>query len=220
MICNKEKESIIFMKKIVTVIVAAIALCLMLNESCEAAATTKATTKDSKTVSASDKTKQVKKTKKTNSTKKSKKSKNTKKSGKAKKKQTYTASDLRYMTSIIYCEARGESYAGQKAVGIVVMNRVRSKDFPNTIKDVIYESGQFSPVRSGSFNRALNIYDAQKAKNKFKSEMKTCRKAALEVLKGSTTIKVDGKNKEMKNYHFFSRSVKNAKFVLGGHQFK
>lgn len=214
------------MKKIVTVIVAAIALCLMLNTSCEAAATTKATTKDSKTVSASEKTKQVKKTKrtkktkKTNSTKKSKKSKNTKKSGNAKKEQKYTASDLRYMTSIIYCEARGESYAGQKAVGIVVMNRVRSKDFPDTIKEVIYQSGQFSPVRNGSFNRALGLYDAQKEKNKFKNEMKTCRKAAIEVLKGSTTIKVNGKNKEMKNYHFFSRSVKNAKFALGGHQFK
>lgn len=183
-------------KKIVTVIVATVALCMMLSLTCEAAATTKATTKDSKSVSTTKK--------------------NTKKSTKKK----YTASELRYMTSIIYCEARGESYAGQKAVGIVVMNRVRSKKFPNSIKKVIYQSGQFSPVRNGSLSRALSTYDRQKKNNKFKGEMKSCRKAAIEVLEGSTTIKVKGKNKEMKNYLFFSRYVRGAKYSLGAHQFK
>lgn len=186
-------------KKIVTVIVATVALCMMLSLTCEAAATTKATTKDSKSVSTSKK--------------------NTKKSTKKSKKK-YTASELRYMTSIIYCEARGESYAGQKAVGIVVMNRVRSKKFPNSIKKVIYQSGQFSPVRNGSLSRALSTYDRQKKNNKFKGEMKSCRKAAIEVLEGSTTIKVKGKNKEMKNYLFFSRYVRGAKYSLGAHQFK
>lgn len=186
-------------KKIVTVIVATVALCMMLSLTCEAAATTKATTKDSKSVSTTKK--------------------NTKKSTKKSKKK-YTASELRYMTSIIYCEARGESYAGQKAVGIVVMNRVRSKKFPNSIKKVIYQSGQFSPVRNGSLSRALSTYDRQKKNNKFKGEMKSCRKAAIEVLEGSTTIKVKGKNKEMKNYLFFSRYVRGAKYSLGAHQFK
>ena len=178
-------------KKIVTVIVATVALSLMLSISCEAAATTKATTKDSKAVETTKK-----------------------------EKREYTGSDLRYMTSIIYCEARGESYAGQKAVGIVVMNRVRSDAFPDSIKKVIYQRGQFSPVRNGSFSRALATYDKQNKKDKFKGEMKSCRKAAVEVLEGSTTIEVKGKTKQMKKYLFFSRYVRNAKYSLGGHQFK
>ena len=193
-------------KKIVTVIVATVALSIMLCLPCEAAATTKATTKDSTIVGGTE----------NNTTKNTTKKKKSKKT----KKKKYTASELRYMTSIIYCEARGECYAGQKAVGIVVMNRVRSKKFPNSVKKVIYQSGQFSPVRSGSFSSALQIYDKQKKKNKFKGEMKSCRKAAIEALEGSTTIKVKGKTKQMKKYLFFSRYVRNAKYSLGGHQFK
>ncbi len=167
-------------KNLVTVIVAGFALCLMLSTTCEAAATTKATTKERK----------------------------------------YTQSELRYMTSIIYCEARGESAAGRKAVGIVVMNRVRSKEFPNTVKDVIYQRGQFSPVRNGSMSRALSLYDQQKKKGKFNRDMTNCRKAAEEALKGSTTVKVRGKKKEMKKYLYFSRYIRNAKFQLGNHQFR
>lgn len=132
----------------------------------------------------------------------------------------YTAKELRYMTSIIYAEANGESYAGKKAVGIVVMNRVRNKQFPNTVKGVIYQSGQFSPVRNGSLNRAMSMYDQQKKAGKMKGAMKSCMKAAKSVLNGSTTIKVKGKNKQMKKYLFFSRYVSGAKYSLGGHQFK
>lgn len=190
------------MKRIVTVIV--VAVCLLLSLSCEAAAATKATTKV-KTITIS-KEKQTKKAKKTQNKKKS--------------KEKYTASELRYMTTIIYCEARGESYAGKKAVGIVVMNRVRSKKFPNSIKEVIYQKGQFSPVRNGSLNKALKIYDKQKKNGKIKGDMKSCMKAAKEVLNGSTTIKVKGKTKQMKNYLFFSQHIRNAKYRLGAHQFK
>ena len=64
-------------------------------------------------------------------------------------KKSYKKSDLRLMASIINCEAGGESYQGKLAVGIVVMNRVSSKAFPNTIRKVIYQRGQFSPVRNG-----------------------------------------------------------------------
>ena len=167
-------------KKLVTVIVAGFALCLMLSTTCEAAATTKATTKE----------------------------------------RQYTQSELRYMTCIIYCEARGESAVGRKAVGIVVMNRVRSKQFPDTVKEVIYQQGQFSPVRNGSMRRALSLYDQQKEKGKFNRDMKNCRKAAKEALKGSTTVKVKGRKKEMKKYLFFSRYIPNAKFRLEHHQFR
>lgn len=192
-------------KKIVTVIVAGFALCLMLNLPCEAAATTKATTKATVTSKLDKSTKKI--------------AKKAKSKAKSKKKQ-YTASELRYMTSIIYCEARGESYQGKKAVGIVVMNRVRSDKFPNTVKKVIYQSGQFSPVRNGSLDSALNKYDKMKKKGKFTGSMKSCMKVAKEVLNGSTTIKVKGKKKQMKNYLYFSRYVSGAKFQLGAHQFK
>ncbi|MDO5154489.1 MAG: cell wall hydrolase [Eubacteriales bacterium] len=172
-------------KKLVTVIVAAFAICVMFGLPCEASATTKATTKEDKA-----------------------------------EKREYTASELRYMTSIIYCEARGESFAGQKAVGIVVMNRMRSDLFPNTVKEVIYQRGQFSPVRNGYMRNALKIYDKQKKNKKWSSDMKSCRKAAIQALEGSTVIKVDGKKKQMEQYLFFSRYVRGAKYKLGGHQFK
>lgn len=136
------------------------------------------------------------------------------------KKQTYTDQELRYMTSIIYCEARGESYAGQKAVGIVVMNRKRSKEFPSSIKKVIYQRGQFTPASNGSLDKALSLYDKYSADGKFKGEMPDCYKAAKEALEGSTTVKVHGKEKDMKDYLYFSRYIRNAKYTLGHHQFK
>lgn len=132
----------------------------------------------------------------------------------------YTAQELRYMTCIIYCEARGESYAGQKAVGIVVMNRKNSDDFPDSIEDVIYQKGQFTPARNGSLTKAFAAYDKQNKNDKFKDEMKSCRKAAIEVLKGSTFIKAGGEEKDMGDYLFFSRYIKGAKYTLGHHQFK
>lgn len=63
--------------------------------------------------------------------------------------------DVFLLAAIIHCEARGESYEGQVAVGAVVLNRVNSSKFPNTIKEVIYQSGQFSPVANGSLERVL-----------------------------------------------------------------
>lgn len=206
------------LKRIVTVIVAGLAVCLMFYLPCNAAATMKDTTKVKAVVMTSKKVntsaaKQKKVTSKT--TKKTKKI-----SEKKKSKKEYTDSELRYMTCIIYCEARGESYAGQKAVGIVVMNRMRSKLFPNSIKKVIYQSGQFSPVRNGSFNIALQKYDQQKKKGKMQSDMKSCKRAAIDALEGSTTVTVKGRKKQMKSYLFFSRYIPNAKYQLGAHQFK
>jgi len=56
--------------------------------------------------------------------------------------------DTELLARLIYAEARGESYRGKVAVGAVVMNRVRDKDFPGTIKGVIYQQGQFAPIAS------------------------------------------------------------------------
>ena len=68
-------------------------------------------------------------------------------------KNRYNKQKLRLMSAIIYAEAGSECYAGKKAVGIVIMNRVRSKDFPGTLKEVIYQPGQFCPAGSGWLDR-------------------------------------------------------------------
>ena len=62
------------------------------------------------------------------------------------------SSDLNLLSRLVYGEARGEPYTGQVAVGAVVMNRVKSSSFPNTISGVIYQSGAFDAVRDGQIN--------------------------------------------------------------------
>ena len=64
----------------------------------------------------------------------------------------YTNSDLYLLAKCIYAEARGESYTGQVAVGAVILNRVASSKFPNTISGVIYQKGAFTAVSDGQIN--------------------------------------------------------------------
>lgn len=56
---------------------------------------------------------------------------------------------LKLLAAIIFCEAGNQSYEGQVAVGAVIMNRVNSSKFPNTIEEVIYQKGQFTPAQNG-----------------------------------------------------------------------
>lgn len=63
-----------------------------------------------------------------------------------------TTSDLQLMARAINGEARGEPYEGQVAVGAVILNRVKSSKFPNTIAGVIYQSGAFTAVSDGQIN--------------------------------------------------------------------
>lgn len=63
--------------------------------------------------------------------------------------------DVSLLAALIYCEAGNQSYEGMVAVGAVVMNRVNSPSFPNTISEVIYQSGQFTPASSGALASAL-----------------------------------------------------------------
>ena len=62
------------------------------------------------------------------------------------------SSNVNLLARLIYGEARGEPYTGQVAVGAVVMNRVRSSSFPNSISGVIYQAGSFDAVRDGQIN--------------------------------------------------------------------
>ena len=83
---------------------------------------------------------------------------------------TSGASDIQLMARAINGEARGEPYEGQVAVGAVILNRVKSSKFPNTIAGVIYQSGAFTAVADGQINQPIaegsTVYKAaQDAKN-------------------------------------------------------
>ena len=79
-------------------------------------------------------------------------------------------SDIQLMARAINGEARGEPYEGQVAVGAVILNRVKSSKFPNTIAGVIYQQGAFTAVADGQINSPISegstVYKAaQDAKN-------------------------------------------------------
>ncbi len=63
--------------------------------------------------------------------------------------------DIRLLAALIYCEAGNQPYEGQVAVGAVVLNRVQSGVYPNSIQEVIYQSGQFGPAMTGWLNTVL-----------------------------------------------------------------
>ena len=82
------------------------------------------------------------------------------------------------LAALIQCEAGSESYEGQVAVGAVVMNRVRSAAYPDSIHGVIYASGQFTPAMTGKLNSVYEsgrIYDS-------------CIRAAEEALSGVSNV--------------------------------
>ena len=92
--------------------------------------------------------------------------------------QGVNAEEMELLAALIQCEAGGESYVGQVAVGNVVMNRVASVRHPNTITDVVYARGQFSPVKNGSLKRTLNSGRISES----------CRRAALEAVAGASPV--------------------------------
>lgn len=63
------------------------------------------------------------------------------------------AAEKELLASLIFCEAGNQPYEGQVAVGAVVMNRIKSSSYPDTMEEVIYQSGQFSPAMSGWLDR-------------------------------------------------------------------
>lgn len=67
-----------------------------------------------------------------------------------------TSSDLSLLSHVVYGEARGEAYTGQVAVAAVVLNRVRSSSFPNSIAGVVYQAGAFDCVGDGQINYTPN----------------------------------------------------------------
>ncbi len=64
----------------------------------------------------------------------------------------YSSSDVYLLARTIYAEGRGEPYSGQVAIGAVVLNRVKSPDFPNTVAGVVYQKNAFTAVTDGQIN--------------------------------------------------------------------
>ncbi len=91
---------------------------------------------------------------------------------------TFAEGDRELLAQLIYCEAGGEPYAGKVAVGAVVMNRVMSSVYPDTVVGVIYQNKQFSPVGSGRLALAL-------AEGRATAE---CYQAADEAMSGVTNV--------------------------------
>lgn len=112
---------------------------------------------------------------------------------------TTGAGDAAMLAALVECEAGGESYEGQLAVASVVVNRVRSASFPNTVSGVIYQGGQFSPVASGRFALVLS-----------RGASGSCAQAANAALSGGTNVS---------SLYFRNVSSGMAGTVIGNHVF-
>ena len=108
--------------------------------------------------------------------------------------------DVTLLAALIQCEAGSQNYEGQLAVGAVVCNRIRSSRYPNTLRGVIYQSGQFGPAHNGALSRRLG-----------RSISSSCVRAAQEALGGADNV-----NGAL---HFQSTRSGKEGIVIGGHVF-
>ena len=116
----------------------------------------------------------------------------------------YVSSDHRLLSKLVHAEARGEPYKGQVAVAAVVLNRVASSSFPNTVSGVIYQPGAFSCVSNGSINATPDS---------------SCIRAALDALNGwdpTGGCLYYYNPKTAQDKWIFSRTVQT---VIGNHSF-
>ena len=109
------------------------------------------------------------------------------------------ADQTRLLAALIQCEAGNQPYEGKVGVGAVVMNRIRSGAYPNSLEGVIYASGQFTPALNGKVSR---VYEG--------SISDSCLQAAKDALGGSTTVG---------SATHFKRSGNHDGVVIGNHVF-
>ena len=119
--------------------------------------------------------------------------------GKKNPKKLPSKDEIRLLAAITYLEAGNQSYYGKQCVASVVVNRVKSSRFPDTLKGVIYQSGQFTPAINGTLNA---LY---RSKKKIQSQ---CMKAAEEILTNGSVLK---------GYYFFNGCYGDKK--IGDHYF-
>ena len=119
-----------------------------------------------------------------------------------------TSSDLNLLARVVYGEARGEAYVGQVAVAAVVLNRVESASFPNTIAGVVYQSGAFDCVADGQINLTPDS---------------TAVKAAQDALNGwdphlRVSVLLQSRDGDVRMDAFPSRQAgdRESQFLLGG----
>ena len=114
----------------------------------------------------------------------------------------FTEDDRYLLANLIYCEAGNQPYEGQIAVGAVVINRMMSGAFPNTLSGVVYQKNQFEPVSTGRLALALARNDATEA----------CYNAADAAMSGQSPVG---------DCIFFRTPIPEVepKYVIGGHIF-
>lgn len=113
-----------------------------------------------------------------------------------------TTDDLVLFAAILECEAGSSNYNALLAVATIIMNRVQSPDYPNTIKGVVYQKGQFSPTWNGSLNRVLR-----------RGPRSLCYQAAQDALNGARLSAV------AHCYQFRSASTGRPGIEIGGNVF-
>ena len=127
-----------------------------------------------------------------------------------------SSTELKYLASLVFAEAGSEPYTGKVAVANVVINRCKSKKFPNTVKKVITQRGQFGPYSNGQLNKAMKKYSkgyftkpGAKYKN-YRNSLTAVKKA----IGGYSTV---GQRRYF-NGKRHSRPRKNQK-IIGNHRF-
>ncbi len=110
-----------------------------------------------------------------------------------------TEAEVRLLATLVYLEAGNQSYYGKQCVASVVVNRMESSRFPNTLKGVIYQSGQFTPAMNGSLDSLVHSKKTIQAQ---------CVKAARTVLTSGSVLK---------GYYFFNTYYGSKK--IGDHYF-
>ncbi len=133
--------------------------------------------------------------------------------------------DETLLSYIIYCEAGNQPYAGKLAVGYVIMNRVYSQIFPaSTVREVVYQSGQFSPVWNSMLDRVLN--DPTVVNAECKAAAKAVMKKRAKFASGKTVkLNVDGTKVDFPHLYFlspsdyWSRGMSSSHIQIGGHIF-
>ncbi|AWX56654.1 MULTISPECIES: cell wall hydrolase [Brevibacillus] len=112
--------------------------------------------------------------------------------------------DMELLARLVYAEGRGEPYEGQVAIAAVVLNRVASDEFPNTVREVIYAPNAFSPVHDGNLTHKSN---------------ESTRKAVQDAL--------NGKDPSNGSLYFFNPDTATSKWIwsrpvtveIGNHRF-
>ena len=112
-----------------------------------------------------------------------------------------TTSEIMLMAAVIQCEAGGECYEGQVAVGAVILNRVRSSKYPNSISNVVYAPAQFTPASNGKVDRVLASGTVRQS----------CIRAAQEAVNGIDPTGGCVSFRQTRSGH--------SGFVIGGHVF-